>query len=194
MAEDLNDRDLIRRTAEGELEAFAELYRRYKKPLLNYLFKYLNDYQTAEDVFHDTFVDSYRLLREGKYREKDRFASWIFTVATHIANKYIRRRKRLELTIDGNAIDEGEIDKAELIEDRSAERADTKAAEDERQELLRRLFARLPKRQRQVMILHVVKGMKYKDVARALSVSVGAVGVWVQRARKALLSMKSDGM
>lgn len=185
------DSELIERIREGDRASFTALYDRYQRLIINYLHKYLADYQAAEDVFQESFLDAYRRIREGRYREEGNFSSWLFRIATNFANKHLRHQKRMELTLDKPVGEDGDKSFIDLIPDRGADQADQTESK-ERRAILLGFLARLPKRHRQAILLHEIDGMKYKDIAKILSVTAGVVGVWVQRARCALFRMKDE--
>ena len=57
--EDLSDHELIEATKRGDEAAFAEIVNRYRKPITNYLYRFLNDYEEAVDLAQETFVRVY---------------------------------------------------------------------------------------------------------------------------------------
>ena len=67
------DEELIFQFQEGNIEAFNELVRRYKDKLLNYVYYYFNDLDTAEDIVQDTFVKLY--THKNSYKEVENLAT-----------------------------------------------------------------------------------------------------------------------
>jgi len=53
----LSDFDLQRLLANGEIEAFNELYRRYVNPVKRFLIKFLHSEVLSEDVSQDIFIN-----------------------------------------------------------------------------------------------------------------------------------------
>lgn len=82
--------ELIYRIICGDEEAFTELYNKYSKMLINFVYKYTKDIDTSVDVAQETFI---RFLENVKnYSPKGSFKGFIFTIALNI----IRDRKRKE--------------------------------------------------------------------------------------------------
>ena len=52
----LSDHDLIEATKSGDEAAFGEIMNRYRNPLTNYLYRFLNDYEEAVDLAQETFL------------------------------------------------------------------------------------------------------------------------------------------
>src|SRR3982751_3949818 len=93
--ENLSDHDLIEATKQGDEEAFAEIVRRYKNPIVNYLYRFLNDYEEAVDLGQETFVRVYFAI--DRYHTGFAFSTYIYRIATNLAISEIRKRKRRKL-------------------------------------------------------------------------------------------------
>src|SRR3954464_2972525 len=105
-----SDHALIEATRGGDEAAFAEMMTRYRSPITNYLYRFLNDYEEAVDLAQETFVRVYFAL--DRYHTGFAFSTYIYRIATNLAISELRRRKRrrvLSLTglfqteEDGNA-------------------------------------------------------------------------------------------
>jgi RNA polymerase sigma-70 factor (sigma-E family) len=139
-------------------EAFPDLYR------LAYRVSYrvLGDRGDAEDVAQETLARAH--LRWGRLRERPE--GWIVTVATNLSIDRHRRRRRLtSLGTEPLAI----VDMYE------AERID-----------LARALRRLPRRQREVVVLRYLADWSESDVALTLGISAGAVKSHASRGLAAL--------
>ena len=55
----LTDEKLIARFQDGDINAYNELVHRYKDRLLNFVFRYFNNREQAEDVVQDTMIKLY---------------------------------------------------------------------------------------------------------------------------------------
>jgi RNA polymerase sigma-70 factor (ECF subfamily) len=79
-AEDCSDGELIRRTADGDRNAFETLYRRYARPVFGLALRRLGDRGRAEDAVQETFASIWRAARS--YRpERGPGAPWLYAVA-----------------------------------------------------------------------------------------------------------------
>ena len=86
------DEALIARFQEGRIEAFNILVGRYKNQLINFVYRYLGDYDEADDVVQETFVRLYR--HKDAYKPVAKFSTWLYTIATNLAKTQYRRKKR----------------------------------------------------------------------------------------------------
>jgi RNA polymerase sigma-70 factor, ECF subfamily len=79
-ASDCTDGELIRRTADGDRNAFETLYRRYSRPVFGLALRRLGDRGRAEDAVQETFASVWRAARS--YRpERGPGAPWLYAVA-----------------------------------------------------------------------------------------------------------------
>src|SRR3954447_5727185 len=93
MAEDrLSDHALIEATKGGDETAFAEIMVRYRNPITNYLYRFLNDYEEAVDLAQETFVRVYFAI--DRYHTGFAFSTYIYRIATNLAISELRKRKR----------------------------------------------------------------------------------------------------
>src|SRR6476620_12195803 len=91
-SENLSDHALIEATKQGDEAAFAEIVGRYRNPITNYLYRFLNDYEEAVDLAQETFVRVYFAIE--RYHTDYAFSTYIYRIATNLAISEIRRRKR----------------------------------------------------------------------------------------------------
>ncbi|MDQ3322102.1 MAG: helix-turn-helix domain-containing protein, partial [Acidobacteriota bacterium] len=77
----LSDHELIEATKQGDEAAFAEIMNRYRSPITNYLYRFLNDYEEAVDLAQETFVRVYFAL--ARYHTDYAFSTYIYRIATN---------------------------------------------------------------------------------------------------------------
>ena len=94
-SEPLSDHQLIEATKPGDEAAFAEIVNRYRNPITNFLYRFLNDYEEAVDLAQETFVRVYFAIE--RYHTDYAFSTYIYRIATNLAISEIRRRKRRKL-------------------------------------------------------------------------------------------------
>src|SRR6187455_3466197 len=94
-SENLSDHALIEATKQGDETAFALIVTRYRNPITNYLYRFLNDYEEAVDLAQETFVRVYFAVE--RYHTDYAFSTYIYRIATNLAISEIRKRKRRRL-------------------------------------------------------------------------------------------------
>jgi RNA polymerase sigma-70 factor (ECF subfamily) len=79
------------RLAVTDAEAFAELYRRYVKPVYRYHMAHTGDNHEAEDLTSQTFMAALEAIRS--YRGDGSFAAWLMGIASHKRALFFRSRR-----------------------------------------------------------------------------------------------------
>ena len=91
--EEISDQSLIADYLNGNDAAFAVLVQRYLRPLYNFVFRFVRDQSTTEEVVQETCVKMWRSLK--KYKPNKRFSTWVFQIAKNTAFDYLRKNKPL---------------------------------------------------------------------------------------------------
>ena len=183
----LSDHALIEATRSGDEAAFAEIMSRYRNPITNYLYRFLNDYEEAVDLAQETFVRVYFAI--DRYHTQFAFSTYIYRIATNLAISEIRRRKRrrvLSLTGLFQAQDETAVE-FQPADERIL--PDAELVEDERSEVIAKAIAALPEKYRVPVILRDVEGRSYDEIAEIMELGLGTTKSRISRGR-ALLKEK----
>lgn len=177
----LSDHELIEATKQGDEAAFAEIMNRYRSPITNYLYRFLNDYEEAVDLAQETFVRVYFAL--ARYHTDYAFSTYIYRIATNLAISEIRRRKRRRLvSLTGLFQTEDEQTKEFQPPDEKPLAVDN-LIESERAETIARAIATLPEKYRAPIVLRDVEGKTYEEIARILQLGLGTTKSRISRAR-----------
>jgi len=159
----LEDKVLIWKFKCGSGEALRRIYEKYKKDLLRLAAILSNNISDAEDIVQDVFV-SFAQSAE-TFKLSGNLKSFLLTC---VANRARNKNKASEQrhTVD--------LDEAESIVSRS-ETPDQWMICSEELKRWGDIMARLPYEQREVVILHLRAGMKFRQIAHSQGVSVNTV-------------------
>jgi RNA polymerase sigma-70 factor, ECF subfamily len=179
--EKLSDHALIDQIRGGDEGAFGELMSRYRGPITNYLYRFLNDYEEAVDLAQETFVRVYFAL--DRYHTGFAFSTYIYRIATNLAISEIRRRKRRRLlSLTGLFSGDGESE-VEFQPPDKGKLADEALVEDERSEVIGRAIAALPEKYRVPVVLRDIEGRSYDEIAEILELGLGTTKSRISRGR-----------
>ena len=180
-SEKLSDHQLIEATKAGDEDAFAEIVNRYRNPITNYVYRFLNDYEEAVDLAQETFVRVYFALE--RYHTEYAFSTYIYRIATNLAISELRKRKRRKLlsltglfqTEEGNEIEFQPPDLKPL--------PDEDLLDNEQSQTIARAIATLPEKYRAAIVLRDVEGRSYEEIANILELGLGTTKSRISRAR-----------
>ncbi|HOV72421.1 MAG TPA: sigma-70 family RNA polymerase sigma factor [Candidatus Hydrogenedentes bacterium] len=167
--ERLSDSDLMLRVQWGSEPAFAEVYRRYYRRLLDFFFGMSRDVQMAEDLCHETFLRIWRL--RARYSPSGSFAAYVFTVARHVWQEQRRQVFRQPRTLTPFS-DDAPGD-AFTIPDGHA--PDEQACRAEIGEQVFAAIEKLPEEQRMAFVLRTVNGLSLYEIAAVMQCPVNTV-------------------
>ncbi len=185
--EKLSDHALIEATKGGDETAFAEIVDRYRNPITNYLYRFLNDYEEAVDLAQETFVRVYFAI--DRYHTQFAFSTYIYRIATNLAISEIRRRKRRRLlSLTGLFQAEGD-ESVEYQPPDVRPLPDAELVDDERDKTIATAIAALPEKYRVPIVLRDIQGKSYDEVAEIMGLGLGTTKSRISRGR-ALLKEK----
>jgi RNA polymerase sigma-70 factor (ECF subfamily) len=185
--DNLSDHALIEATKNGDESAFAVIIGRYRNPITNYLYRFLNDYEEAVDLAQETFVRVYFAI--DRYHTDYAFSTYIYRIATNLAISEIRKRKRRTILSLTGLFQTDADDDTEFQPTDSKALPDKDLIDDERERVIARAIATLPPKYRVPVILRDVEGKTYEEIARILELGLGTTKSRISRAR-ALLKEK----
>jgi RNA polymerase sigma-70 factor, ECF subfamily len=165
-------------TAESIEQEVLVLFDRCAPSLLRYLASLGLTAEETEDILQDVFFSLFRHLRLG--RSRSHLKGWLFRVAHNQAMKHRGRRQRQRtLAATNEAALAAYPDPAPSIESQLVER--------QRQQRLVSVMNALSQRDRQCLFLRA-EGLRYRDIAAALGISLGGVAKIVARAMTRLVN------
>jgi RNA polymerase sigma factor (sigma-70 family) len=165
---------------DGDLEAFAQLYDRHFEAVHDFLARLLRDRNDASDISQDTFVRALERLTQLENRE--RFRSWVFSIAHRLGLNRIEQRRR------SPAVEPAEFEDDELLTI-DPDRLDDPARAAEAKEtaaLVWGLARELDDRSYAVLDLHVRQGLPSAEIADVLGVTKGNAYTMVSRMKQRL--------
>ena len=157
----MDDAILIRGTLAGRREDFDLLVERYQKPLYAFAYRFVHDPDRAADIVQTTFLQAYTHL--GQFAAQASFKTWLHQIALN-AIRTAHRRGRGEQLVPLDDVDEPATPPDE-------------STGSPWKRTLERLIARLPLRQRAVVVLRVFSDLAFKEIARMEGISENSANV-----------------
>ena len=180
-----NDVQLIRRILSGDDEAFSILMRKHQKGVHALIWRKIGDFQVAEEITQDTFIQAYKKL--GTLEDPYRFDGWLYVIANRLCINWIQRNKAKMDRLNMQSLEETlpeEVEEASHLHHTFHQRETE--AEKRRQNLVKTLLEKLPESERTVVTLYYLGEMTAKEIGKFLGVSVNTIKSRLRRARKRL--------
>lgn len=165
------DEVIMEEVARGNLDAMTYLFERYHKWVYNFLFQMSPNQALCEDLTQTVF---YKVMRYRNSYKGGKFASWIFTIARNVYADHYRKQKstQAEVSMDRLAQAEPEVDNL-----------------SEEHERLYYVLGRLPKEDKELVVMSRFQGMKYQQIAEVIGSNEGAVKTRVHRIIKRMRTL-----
>lgn len=184
---DLDD-ELMERYRAGDENAFTLLVRRHQQPLVNFIARFINDRDGAEDLAQETFIRIFKASR--RYQPgRAHFKTWMYHIASNLCKNELRNRGRrdryrVDNVVDSN--DEGDVEQIDLIERAPADASFQPEVALERKELddaIQTAISELPEQYRVPLILRDLQGLSYDEISETLELREGTTKSRINRAR-----------
>lgn len=169
-------------------EDFQSLFTRYFRPLFRFFTSRGLSHDESLDLIQETYLRVYRGISE--FRGDASFETWLFQIAINLWRKELRRRmaakrKGTETPLDASIGAENLTPVSEVIASRQPASIEDMLAR-ERIRLLQEALAELPPQMRRCVTLHVGQGLKYREIATAMGISIDTVKSQISQAKNRL--------
>lgn len=160
---------LIERLGEQDIGAMDELYKLISTDVYAFALSKTGNPRDAEDIMQDTFVRIYQYARG--YHSQAKPLAWIFTIVTNLANRKLTINQRWTQYEDPDEnISDGTEFESNIVN----------------AEFLKQLMNVLTSEEQQIIVLHIVSGMKHNEIAKLLNKPLSTVLSKYNRAIKKL--------
>ena len=178
----LADDQLVKAYQAGDNAAFDALLKRHQTRVFAYIKNIVKHDDIADDIFQETFVKAIMNIRQNRYSEDGKFASWITRIAHNLIIDHFRQEKSENLvTTDSTEVDI--LNRRDLCDGN----IEDSLIESQIHSDVRRLVDALPESQREVLTMRFFRNMSFKEIADATDVSINTA---LGRMRYALLNIR----
>jgi RNA polymerase sigma-70 factor (ECF subfamily) len=175
----LTDEELIKEFQDNNtLEAYEILVKRFKDPLMNFVYRFLGDKDATTDIVQDTMIKFY--LKKDSYQSIAKFSTWIYTIAGNLAkNELKRKNRRTILSLSNDDTDDYTLQ----IEDKKFVAPDRAADNSIKAKMVEKALLKVKPIYREVVILRDIQGMSYEEISDMTDLSIGTVKSRINRGR-----------
>jgi RNA polymerase sigma-70 factor (ECF subfamily) len=176
IGDSVGDAALVRRTLDGDPDAFGRLLRLHDPAMRRVAYRLLGRGDAMDDALQEAYLKAYRALRT--YRVDAKFSSWLYRIVYNACLDELRRAQRRPVSDFGGHDPESPTP--------GPERTATAAA------VVRDALDALPIDQRAAVVLVDGEGLDHRTVANLLDVPPGTVASRLSRGRAVLRRMIGD--
>ena len=171
------DEQLMARFQKEDEQAYIELVNRYRDRLVNFVYRYVGDFDISEDIVQDTMVKLYQ--KKHYYKEIAKFSTWLYTIAKNLANTELRKRKQRKVTLLSR------ITKDDKPYDIPADQpgTDQEIQSDIVNKIIRKAVNELSEKFKTVIVLRDIQELSYDEISSIVEIPIGTVKSRINRAR-----------
>ena len=171
---------LIQRILAGDENAFESLIRKYQKQVHAQALRKIDDFQIAEDIMQETFLQVYQRLET--LEDPKLFPKWLHVIVNRRCIAWLRKNRLQTQSLEETDISEIETEAYSRYV--ASEHAETIA--EAQRDLVEKLLTKLKESDREVITLHYFEEMTSSEIGEFLGVSENTIKSRLHRARQQL--------
>tara|TARA_Y100000389_G_scaffold3463_1_gene3377 strand:+ start:5448 stop:6026 length:579 start_codon:yes stop_codon:yes gene_type:complete len=169
------DEILIKEFQNGDRNAYTHLVTRYRDKIISFLYRYMHDMDSAEDLAQEAFFKVY--LKKDSYKETYKFSTWLFTIASNLAKTELRKLKRRKTSSISDINKDGNSDNIFITGDNIEKTANNESR------LLEKALAELEHDYKIIIILREIQELSYDVISKILQLPLGTVKSRINRGK-----------
>ncbi len=170
---EISDEEVALLVQQGDKEKFALLIDRYEKRLSRYGAKFLSNKENIVDIVQEVFISTYQNLKS--FDTSQKFSSWIYRIAHNAFVNSMKKNLRNQLLF----FDLDTLISHPIYVDPAQAEIESKEMRD----IIEKGLETLPSKYKEIIILHYLEELSYKEIADILRIPLGTVGIRLKRAK-----------
>ena len=174
-----SEKSLINFVKKGDKKAYEVLALQYQDRLVFSIYKFLKDYELAQDIAQEAFVKAFKNIE--KFRGDSSFYTWIYRIAINTAKNFLSSKSRKSEIYDD------EIMELKLSESAvTSENPENILEAEELRSLMMDAIQGLPDDIRTTLSLREFDGLSYEEIAEVQNCPIGTVRSRIHKGREIL--------
>jgi RNA polymerase sigma-70 factor (ECF subfamily) len=163
VTEDKSDAQLLHEFRQGDIDAFAEFVRRHQDAIYRLALRGLGNPELAREATQEVFLRAWQKLGRWRFGRGKPF-TWLYRTLINICREFRKKRGRQQIITHHGVYPPGMTEEFKDAESEHLDKHD-----------LEKFVDALPKRQQEVIVLHIYEDLTLKDVATVLGIPLGTV-------------------
>jgi RNA polymerase sigma-70 factor (ECF subfamily) len=181
-ATSLTDEEIIEKIKDGSVELFEVIVTRYQRKLINYIYRMINDFESAMELCQEVFIKVYNSL--DKYNPSYKFTTWIHRISSNATIDWMRKKKIDAYSLDG-PVGEDSLPLTHQIASKDLTPLETLEM-GQLQARIEAAIEELPLIYKQLIILRHINELSYEEIASTVDLPLGTVKNRIFRGREML--------
>ena len=178
MQENIDERFLIKRAANGDPEAFEDLIRAHEGRMYAVTLRMCGNRDDAQDCMQEAMLRIYRAM--DSFRGQSSFGTWVYRITMNTCLDELRRKKVRQSTSLDAMLDTGWAPTDEN------ENPELHSLRGEQRRSIEKAISKLPDDMKAAVVLRDVQGFSYEEIARVLNANIGTIKSRISRGREKL--------
>jgi RNA polymerase sigma-70 factor (ECF subfamily) len=171
---------------QNEEQAYAELMKRYRRPVYHMILKMVRNVDDAEDLTIEAFAKAFKNL--SRFKQDYTFSTWLFRIATNNTIDFIRKKKLETMSLDTSFKDDSGDSISIDVEGNDLNPME-EAIKSQKAELVRIFVDKLPPKYQRLVKLRYFDELSYEEIAQELEAPLGTVKAQLHRARELMYDL-----
>ncbi len=175
------DSTLVKEYINGNEHAIEILIKRHQQRLYSFIYSKIQNRDSTEDIFQDTFIKVIKTLKKGNYNEEGKFLPWVMRIAHNLVIDFFRKSNRMPKFNNSD-----EFDIFSIISDGSLN-IENKIIKEQILDDVKILIEELPEEQKEVLVMRIYNDMSFNEISENTGVSINTA---LGRMRYALINLR----
>jgi len=171
----VTDEVLIKEFQNGNRNSYTQLVTRYRDKIISFLYRYMHDMDSAEDLAQETFFKVY--LKKDSYKETYKFSTWLFTIAANLAKTELRKLKRRKTSSISDINEDGTSENIFIDED------NTEKSSNNESKIIQKALSELEHDYKVIIIFREIQELSYDVISKILQLPLGTVKSRINRGK-----------
>ena len=186
-----NERWLVEESRKGNVEAFEELIKDYKKTAYNIALRIMRNVEDAEDASQEALIKIFKNI--SSFNMESTFKVWMYRIIVNTCIDFKRRKNISTVSID-ETMDLGSGREVQREISDESYNPDALIERNYSTQLVNDAINALEDDFKTIIILRDIKGFTYDEISQILSCNLGTVKSRLSRARKRLRELLQNEM
>lgn len=183
-----SDQQLVEDFRNGTQDGFAKVYNRYRKPVLKMISTRIRNPDVTEELTQEVFLRVFRF--KDHFNPEYEFTTWLWTIARNIVSDHLSHSQFDPLAAQVQNDNRPELN--DLVCGKAC--AETILLKKTERKYLLKMLEQLPRLQRKAILLRVLRGFSYDEIARIMKLSLSAVKSLIHRGKISLQLLMESTM